>query len=311
MNKKVYNIVFPIWILLIASPIIWFVILPTNFLVYTLVLIVACNIFKIKNTLNVYKKSIIKMLIYGFIADFLGGSILLLASKINLDGLFTNVASNPFNSWVTVVYILICIFLSAALSYFFNYKLTFKRLDINEKIKKKLALFVAIFTAPYLFFYPVANIDYSGNINKISNETKIEVNNTYIGNTIITRIFAESENYTNSNFEYNDKINKVSSEIKSDDKSLVTTQISANFDDSDITQYIKWAKQCSVIVLVKDSNINTININLAEESDENKIISNLVYERTNIEQEYNVNLEDLQKNQEKLQEVLDKIKQGD
>ena len=51
----------------------------------------------------------------------------------------------------------------------------------------------------------------------------------------------------------------------------------AYFDDSDITQYVKWAKQCSVIVLVKDSNINTININLADENNEHKIISNLVY----------------------------------
>lgn len=311
MDKKIYNIVFPIWILFIVSPFIWFVILPANFLIYTLVLIVACNIFKIKNIFNVYKKSILKMFVYGFISDVFGASILLLASKINPDGIFSNVACNPFSSWITVVYILICIFLSAALTYFFNYNLTFKRLDINEKKKKKIALFIAIFTAPYLFFYPVGNLYNNNEINQRSNNDKIEINNTYIGNTIITRIFAESANYTNSNFEYNDKINKVSSEIKSDDKSLVTTQISAYFDDSDITQYVKWAKQCSVIVLVKDSNINTININLADENNENKIISNLVYERKNIEQEYNVNLQDLQNNQKKLQEVLDKIKQGD
>ena len=128
---------------------------------------------------------------------------------------------------------------------------------------------------------------------------------------MITRVFAESKNYTNSNFEYDNKITKVSSEIKSENKSQVITQISANFDDSDITSYIKWAKQCSVIVFVKDNAIQTININLADENNENKIISNLVYERKDIESSYNVKLDELQNNQQKLQEVLDKIRQGE
>lgn len=309
MKNKMYSLVLPIWILLIASPTIWLTILPVNFFVYTLVLIIACNVFKLKNITKIYRKSILKMLIYGIIADLVGGSILLCATKINPDGAFSNVASAPFGSWITTVYIAICIGISAVLAYFFNYKMTFKSLNVSESKKKKIALFIAVFTAPYLFFYPVEKLN--DNIVQNIDTSKIEVNNTYIGNTLITRIFAESKNYTNSNFEYDDKINKVSSEIKSDDKSLVTTQISANFEDIDINSYIKWAKQCSIIVLVKDDVINTVNVNLADENDESKIISNLVYERKNIELEYGVNLKDLQNNQDKLQEILDKIKQGE
>lgn len=308
MKKKMYSFIFPIWILLIASPLIWLMILPTNFLIDTLVLIIVCNIFKIKNIITVYKRSIFKMLVYGIIADLVGGSILLCAAKINPDGVFSNVVSNPFDSWITIVYIAICIAIAAVLSYFFNYKMTFKTLNISENKKKRIALFIAVFTAPYLFFYP-ARVDKSP-VEKVETN-KLEIDNTYIGNTLVTRIFAESKNYTNSNFEYDDKINKVSSEIKSDDKSLVTTQISANFEDSDITSYIKWAKQCSIIVLVKDDSINTINVNLADENDESKIISNLVYERKNIESEYEVDLRELKSNQNKLQEVLDRIRQGD
>lgn len=163
-----------------------------------------------------------------------------------------------------------------------------------------------------MFFYPIENV--ACDTNKIDNNTDISVvdsNNIYVGNTMITRVFAESKNYTNSNFEYDNKITKVSSEIKSENKSQVLTQISANFDDSDITSYIKWAKQCSVIVFVKDNAIQTININLADENNENKIISNLVYERKDIESSYNVKLDELQNNQQKLQEVLDKIRQGE
>ena len=39
--------------------------------------------------------------------------------------------------------------------------------------------------------------------------------------------------------------------------------------------------------------------------------SNLVFERKNIESEYDVDLEKLQNDQEKLQEILDRIRQGD
>ena len=46
-------------------------------------------------------------------------------------------------------------------------------------------------------------------------------------------------------------------------------------------------------------------------ADESKIISNLVFERKNIESEYDVDLEKLQNDQEKLQEILDRVRQGD
>ena len=83
MNKKMYNIVLPIWSLLVTNSLILFIILPANFLEYTLILIIACNIFKIKKFLKIYKSSIVKMIFYGIIADLFGGSILLLANKIN------------------------------------------------------------------------------------------------------------------------------------------------------------------------------------------------------------------------------------
>ena len=113
------------------------------------------------------------------------------------------------------------------------------------------------------------------------------------------------------NFEYEKSSQSHQKKYNVENKSQVLTQISANFDDSDITSYIKWAKQCSVIVFVKDNAIQTININLADENNENKIISNLVYERKDIESSYNVKLDELQNNQQKLQEVLDKIRQGE
>lgn len=314
MNKKMYSLVLPIWLMLVAGPVLWILILTSNFFVATIVLIIACHIFKLKNVLKIYKRSIVKMVLYGFLADAIGVSILLLMSKINPDGIFTNVASNPTNSWVTTVFISICIAFSAWFAYFFHHRLTFRDLKVSEKKKKQIAVFVAIFTAPYLFFYPVKNVNINNKTQVIDDSgiiSKPETDNMYIGNTMVTRVFAESENYTNSNFEYNEKINKVSSEIKSDNKSLVTTQVSANFDNSDISGYEKWAKQCSVIVFVKDANINTINVNLINGDNSDNTLSNLSFDRKHIEAEFGVKLEELQDDSSKLQYVLDRIKQGE
>lgn len=310
MKNKMYSLVLPIWLLLVANPLIWFMILPVNFLVYTLVLIIACIFFKIADIKKIYKRSILKMLIYGMVADFAGGIILLGASKLNPDGAFTNIAYNPCSSWITVTYICICIILSAVLSYFFNYKITFKNIDIKRSQKKGLALFIAIFTAPYMFFYPVDKFKINFSSLNVQEEKGDDIT-IYDGDTTFSRIYAESRNYINTDFEYETKIKRLNSKIDNNGEILNIEQVGSNFQGEDMVLYSKWAKQCSVIVFVKNSTIQTININLADENNENKIISNLVYERKDIESNYNVKLEELENNQQKLQEVLDKIRQGE
>lgn len=250
------------------------------------------------------------MLIYGIVADFAGGIILLGASKLNPDGAFTNIAYNPCSSWITVTYICICIILSAVLSYFFNYKITFKNIDIKRSQKKGLALFIAIFTAPYMFFYPVDKFKINFSSLNVQDKKGDDIT-IYDGDTTFSRIYAESRNYINTDFEYETKIKRLNSKIDNNGEILNIEQVGSNFQGEDMVLYSKWAKQCSVIVFVKDSTIQTININLADENNENKIISNLVYERKDIESNYNVKLEELENNQQKLQEVLDKIRQGE
>jgi len=44
--------------------------------------------------------------------------------------------------------------LSAVVIYFLNLKYTFKKVDVDNKIKVKIAVILAVFTAPYFFFYP-------------------------------------------------------------------------------------------------------------------------------------------------------------
>lgn len=311
MNNKLYNVIFPIWFL-IFFPIYWLAVIPLNFVVDTVVLLIALKLLKIVKIKEIYKKTILKVWLIGFLADLIGSAILictqLISPSILSQEIISALAYNPFtNVWALLITI-IAILVSALLIYFINMKVSFKKVDIEEKRKKKLALILAIFTAPYLFLYPSSllyNVD--GNIDTpIEPGRKIE--SEFSGDTITTRIFAESQNYTNANFRYIDKIAKVDSEIvNSNQGSIVNMKISTEFDENtDINEYRKWAKQCSIIVFIKQPAINEVVVDLINDNKEN--ICNLTYLKSDIEGEYDVKLEELQDNSDKLQSILDSIK---
>ncbi|MEB3025814.1 hypothetical protein VJI93_08180, partial [Parvimonas sp. M20] len=62
---------------------------------------------------------------------------------------------NPFNNVYALLTILVTILLSRVINYKLNKRYTFSKLDIEEENKKKLALAIAIFTAPYIFFFSI------------------------------------------------------------------------------------------------------------------------------------------------------------
>lgn len=78
---KTYNVIFPIWFLLFFPPVI-LITLFGNYVIDSIVLIVCFYLFKISNSqINLktfYKKSILKVWLYGFLADILGALILFL-----------------------------------------------------------------------------------------------------------------------------------------------------------------------------------------------------------------------------------------
>lgn len=158
---KLYNVMFPLWMLVIF-PITWLFIIPANFIIDSIVLLISIKCLKLDNMKAIYKKSILKVFLFGFLADFGGGVIMLISQFIPSHSSgswwYTHiekpVAYNAFDNIFSFIYVLIATALSAYLIYLFNYKISFKKLDIEIKKKKKLALSIAIFTAPYLFFYP-------------------------------------------------------------------------------------------------------------------------------------------------------------
>jgi len=150
----------PIW-LLIFFPRMWLFVAPVNFIIDSLVLLIGMYLYKLENKKGIYKKVIIKVFLFGFLSDFIGALPLTLITLHNLSNdalseVISAVMLNPFRNAWAFIWVSCAICLSMWCIYFFNSRVSFKKLDIAEKERKKLSLFIAIFTAPYFFYLPTA-----------------------------------------------------------------------------------------------------------------------------------------------------------
>ena len=156
-NYKLYNVLFPIW-MLILLPATWLVVIPANFLIDSLVLILALRFWLKKPVKEIWKKSILKVFVFGFLSDFVGAGFLLgglyASSYLEFGTVFED-ACNGAMSFGGFMVLLFAVALSAVCIYFADLKIAFKKLEIEISEKKKLALALAVLTAPYTFFIPL------------------------------------------------------------------------------------------------------------------------------------------------------------
>lgn len=159
---KIYNVIFPIWFLLFFPPVI-LITLFGNYVIDSLVLIGCFYLFKISNLqINLktfYKKSILKVWLYGFLADILGAVILFLCTmlegKIGLSYEITSAISyDPFSQPLAVVIILISMIVSSYFIFLFNYRITLVPAISEDRLRFKVALAIAIITTPWTFILP-------------------------------------------------------------------------------------------------------------------------------------------------------------
>lgn len=158
---KLYNLIFPIWMLLFFPPII-FITLIGNFIIDSLVIIASFYLFKLSKKSNLktfYKNSILKVWIFGFVADFIGAFILVLLmimeNSLGLSYELTSAISyDPFSHPLAVIIIFIAMLLSSTFILIFNYKFTFKTIIEEKVLRLKIALMIAILTIPWTFLLP-------------------------------------------------------------------------------------------------------------------------------------------------------------
>ena len=69
---RLYNILFPAWMFYLFPTGLWFLLLPANFAIDSLVLFLAMKRLGVEKPRDVWKRSILRVWGFGFLADFLG-----------------------------------------------------------------------------------------------------------------------------------------------------------------------------------------------------------------------------------------------
>lgn len=156
-ETRLYNVVFPIWFLVVAWPIFTsylpqlFLLLPINFLVDSLVVVLAAKAFRIPEIGRLWKKSVWKVWLLGFLCDFAGGCLIFLLCFLIEGGISQNAIFFPF----ATLYALPGMALAGVLLYWANRKLSFRKAGLEEKQLHRMCLAIALGTAPYLMLLPL------------------------------------------------------------------------------------------------------------------------------------------------------------
>lgn len=138
---KLYNVLFPVWFLMLI-PATWLVVLPGNFLIDSLVLVIFMHRAKMEQKKTFYKRHILQIFGFGLLADMVGAAWLFLCAYVFEWGVYGD------ELYMTVPAAAIaggCIFL-------LNYYVTFRK--VEAPVRRNLALTFAIATAPYTFLIP-------------------------------------------------------------------------------------------------------------------------------------------------------------
>ena len=159
-DTRLYNVIFPIWMLAII-PVTWLVVLPANFVIDLLVTRFGMKRAGLEDRKARAKKAILKVWVCGFLADAVGGAMMFLFSFLDILGdswsdFYYRVCYDPFSSVSSFLWVAVCTAVSALLIYALNNGFALKKAIPEEDARRKVALILAVVTAPWLFFLPTA-----------------------------------------------------------------------------------------------------------------------------------------------------------
>ena len=157
MRKKeirLYNLLFPIWMFFIWPSVLWLILLPANFVIDSVVLLLAMDALRLENRISLWKKSIVRIWLIGFLSDFIGAALIFVLMLVS-DWL-----KLPFNLILfpaTTIIAIPGVLLAGVLIFFLNKRFSFQKLqdELSGEQIHKLCLALAIFTAPYAMFIPL------------------------------------------------------------------------------------------------------------------------------------------------------------
>jgi len=160
-DKRLYNVIFPIWLLVLFPSYLWLILIPVNYLIDRIVLRWSLGDMSDKNLFC--RKNTWKICLAGFLGDFVGSIALFFASQL-LSGLggkrfsFLQMAGegimfDPFTNILAVLVVIAAIALSAVCIYKLD-KSILGKTELDPEQIARAALRLALFTAPYLYLVP-------------------------------------------------------------------------------------------------------------------------------------------------------------
>ena len=168
-NKRtiLYNLFFPVWILVWLPSFLWLIIIPLNYLLDRVIFTINARKQNSGLTKEFFRKHTWKLFLLGFVADFAGSILLLIPLLIRpseetamnynetIFGKFMNALQfNAFENPLALLYTLFAIAVAGLLIYNFDRLVIQKTGEFTREQARKIALFMAIFTAPYLYLIP-------------------------------------------------------------------------------------------------------------------------------------------------------------
>lgn len=150
---KTYNLIFPIYAILLLSPALWILMIAGNFLVDSLVLLATLALMKTRNPGQIWKKSILRIVAFGFLSDIIGSLVNTILAFSGLTTVPQDISPYfwPGSALDTVPAILI----AGILLYLFNSRFSFRKTSLDTPERRKTALALAIITAPWNMMIPM------------------------------------------------------------------------------------------------------------------------------------------------------------
>lgn len=162
-----YNLIFPIWFLVWIPSWLWLILLPANYFLDRLVFTISARKQKAELSKQFFRKATWKLWLFGFLSDFIGSVLLVIplllpvpegiAKNYNQSGFGKFMNALQFNAFSNVgafLYTLIAVAVAGGLIYLFDKRVIFKTGELTKEQANRIAFFMAVFTAPYLYLLP-------------------------------------------------------------------------------------------------------------------------------------------------------------
>lgn len=159
-SVRVYNVILPIW-LLVLFPQVWLIVLPGNLMVDCGVLLAALAVMKIADKGAILKKLWWRFWLLGFAADAIGVAWMVLGWVLCLpfgevwENTVIHILHNSFAHPAAFLWTLAGVALAGVCIYFFDKRAMAACPQLDGRQRHRIALTMAIVTAPWLFFIPM------------------------------------------------------------------------------------------------------------------------------------------------------------